>query len=132
VVITTYNRTKPERYGPQVPGSDSRFSSLSKPYIDTNPGAAYCLPISVHIRFGFKVNLSGFLPCPTLLCPAGRSPLKQPHSRFRCGLQGRQPVAVFYLFRHPIPYVYAGFCQFNNKQPTWLVRSRSKSKITVR
>jgi hypothetical protein len=46
---------RPERYGPQVPGYDSRFGSPSKPYIDANPGAAHCWPISVHIRFGFNL-----------------------------------------------------------------------------
>jgi hypothetical protein len=87
-----------------VPSSDSRFGSLSKWYIDANPGAAHSWPISVHIWFNFKVNLSNFLPCPTLLGPTGGPPLKQPYSRFRGGLQGGRPVAIFCLFRHPMPY----------------------------
>jgi hypothetical protein len=38
-----------------VPGSVP--GSLSKPYIDPNPGAAHCWPISVHIRFRFKLYI---------------------------------------------------------------------------
>jgi hypothetical protein len=36
-------------------------------------------------------------PCLTLLCPAGRPPLKR---------QGRQPAAVFYPLGHPTLYAY--------------------------
>jgi hypothetical protein len=96
-----------------------------------NPGAAHCWPISVHIWFNFKVNLSNLLPCPTLLGPTDGPPLKQPYGRFRCGLQGGWPVIVFCLFRHPMPYAYASFSQFNDKDRTWPVRSRTKSKIMI-
>jgi hypothetical protein len=123
---------KHERYEPQASSSDSRFSSFSEPYIDANPGAAHSWPISVHIPFNFKVNLSDPLPCPTLLCSAGGPPLKQPYDCFKSGLQGRWHVAVFCLFRHPMPSAYAGFCQFDNKELTWLVRSRTESKIIVK
>jgi hypothetical protein len=36
----------------------SRIGSLSKSYIDPVPGAAHCWPISVHIRFGFKLYIT--------------------------------------------------------------------------
>jgi hypothetical protein len=71
-------------------------------------------------------------PCPTLLCPVGRPPLKQLYGRFRSSPQGGQPTAVFHPFRHPTPYAYASFCQFNNKEPTRPVRSRARSKIMVK
>jgi hypothetical protein len=35
----------------------ARFGSLSKLYIVLDPGAAHCWPISVHIRFGFKLYI---------------------------------------------------------------------------
>jgi hypothetical protein len=70
--------------------------------------------------------------CPTFLCLAGGPPLKQPYSCFRGGPQCRQSAAVFHRFRHPMPYAYVNFCQFNNKEPTWLVCSRAKSKIMVK
>jgi hypothetical protein len=38
-------------------------------------------------------------PCPTLLRPAGRPPLKRPYGCFK----GR---AVLYPLKHPLPYVY--------------------------
>jgi hypothetical protein len=123
---------KHERYEPQASSSDSRFGSLSEPYIDANPGAAHCWPILVHIPVDFKVNLSDSMPCLTLLCSTGGPPLKQPYGRFRDGLQGGWPVTVLCLFRHPMPYAYAGFCQFDNKEPTWPVRSRTESKIIVK
>jgi hypothetical protein len=103
-----------ERYGPQASSSDSWFGFLTEPYIDAYPGAAHCWQILVHIPFDFKVNLSDSLPCLTLLCSAGGPPLKQPYGHFRGGLQGGWPVAVFCLFRHPMLYAYASFCQFDN------------------
>jgi hypothetical protein len=36
----------------------SRFGFLSKLYIDPDPGAAHCWPISVHMRFDFKLYIS--------------------------------------------------------------------------
>jgi hypothetical protein len=71
-------------------------------------------------------------PCPTLLCPAGMPPLKQLYRRFRGSPQGRRPMAIFHPFRHPTPYPYASFCQFNNKEPTRPVRSRARLKNTVK
>jgi hypothetical protein len=40
--------------------------------------------------------------------------------------------AAYHHFGHPMPYAYVGFYQFNNKEPTWSVRSRAKLKITVK
>jgi hypothetical protein len=70
--------------------------------------------------------------CSTLLCPAGRPPLKQLYICFMSGAQGEQPAAIFYSFRHPMPYAYASFSQFNYKKPTWPVRFREKFKIMVK
>jgi hypothetical protein len=53
--------TRPGRYRPQVPGYDSQFGAPSIPYIEAIFGAAHCRPISVHIWFGFEVNLSDSL-----------------------------------------------------------------------
>jgi hypothetical protein len=80
---------KHERYGPQVSSSDSRLSFFSKPYIDANPSAAHCWPISVHISFNFKVNLSDSLPYPFM--PCGWATLETALWLFRVGLQGGWP-----------------------------------------
>jgi hypothetical protein len=47
------------------------------------------------------------LPCPTLLHPASRPPLKRPYSHFRDGPPTGQ-AAIFYPFGHPShPTLYA-------------------------
>jgi hypothetical protein len=44
-------------------------------------------------------------PCPTLLRPAGGTPLEQVASGVAHS-QGRRPTADFYPFGHPMPYAY--------------------------
>jgi hypothetical protein len=47
------------------------------------------------------------LPCPTLLCPAGRPFLKPFAAVLKVALpQGGQPAVKFYPFGHPMPYTY--------------------------
>jgi hypothetical protein len=45
-------------------------------------------------------------PCPTLLHPAGGTPLKRPRTAVSgvARPQGGRPAAVFYPFGHPTPY----------------------------
>jgi hypothetical protein len=66
--------------------------------------------VSIGVWQGVAMNSLKFHlgpPCPTLLCPAGGSPLKWPYGRFRGGPpEDGRPVAVFYPFGHPTPYAY--------------------------
>jgi hypothetical protein len=65
---------------------------------------------------------------PYFFMPCGRAILETTLRPFQGWPAGRAAC----LFRHPMPYAYAGFCQFNNKKPAYPVRSRTKLKIIVK
>jgi hypothetical protein len=125
---------------------NSRFGSLSKLYIDADPGAAHYWPISVHIRFGFKIYISiiktltrgayfmGYprgpvrynksLPYPNSLPPAGGQPMA-----ILTASQGLAAHSKIYHFRLWTPSTL--FCLGNYNKSTKLKFWPDSSQIDL-